>query len=344
MRISEDLLRKLASLAETDRTVFSAYIETAGNWDKVDVLIEKEIKRITPLLNKNESEYFDVSLSLMKDYINSKSSKGYNGPGLAFFADIGADFTQGVELSVAPQKSFFALDNEAIIAPLAFELDEYEPVGVIMADASGARILVVAGKIIDDAQSMRAKIHHLCKVGGWSQMRYQRRRGKQVKHFSKEIASAVDKIFTDEKIKRILLAGRDQILKSIENELSQKWQNSVIGRIAWDLDAGDDEFLRKVSPIFEKAEREQEKNVVGEFNAEIRKNGLAVAGMENTETALEYGQVDTLLLEIGLAKEIVEELTSLSETNSSHVEFVQRNNEILSKFDGIGAILRYKIN
>jgi len=342
VHISEDLLRELASLAETDHTVLSAYIETDGNWDKVDALIEKENKRLMPLLNKNESEYFDVSLSLLRDYINGKSAKGYNGPGLAFFADIGADFTKGVELSVPPRKSFFALDDEAIIAPLALELDEYEPVGVIMADASGARILTVAGKVIDDAETIRAKIHHLCKVGGWSQMRYQRRRDKQVKHFSKEIAFAVDKIFTDDKIKRILLAGRDRILQSIENELSTKWRDAIIGRIAWDLDAADDEFIRKVAPIFESFEREQEKNIIEKFAAELRKNGLAIAGMENTKTALEYGQVDTLLIQNNIEQKLTEELTSLAEATSSHVEFVLSDSEILSRYEGIGAILRYK--
>ena len=46
------------------------------------------------------------------------------------------------------------------------------------------------------------------KAGGWSQMRYQRRRDKQVKEFAKDVANAAEKIFSAENIKRIFLGSK----------------------------------------------------------------------------------------------------------------------------------------
>ncbi len=342
MRVSQELLNRLAKLAQTERTVFSAYIETTGNWDNVQEIIQRETDRIMPLLTPEETEYFDVSISLFEDYIQKKREKNYSGPGLAFFIDIGADYYQGVELTIPPRHSFFAMDNEAIILPLAMELDEYEPVGVIMADASGGRIIILAGEVLENVDDIDAKVHHLSKVGGWSQMRYQRRRDKQVKHFAKEIASQADKIFVKENIRRILLAGRKEILTAIEEELSSQARNNIIDRIRWDLDATDNEFIKKVSPLFRQVERQQEKDILKTFIGELRRHGLAIAGIEDTKRALQFGQVDTLILDSKLKPTISEELTSIAEATSTYVEFVPPDNEILNKFDGVGAILRYK--
>jgi len=342
MHVTEELLRELAGLAQTERNVMSAYIPTRGDWDAVKDFVEKEKKRIMPLLTTAEVEYFDVSLSLMMDYIHKKSGKGYRGPGLAFFADIGADYTKGIELTI-PQRGFIAIDDEAIILPLALELDEYEPVGVIMADAAGARVLIVAGKVIDDADSMRTKIHHLSKVGGWSQMRYQRRREKQVKHFAKDVAQAAAEAFNEAKVKRILLAGRERIILSVEEILPKHLREKIIARVPWDLDAADNQFIRKVAPIFEQAEREQEKRILERFLAELRRHELAVAGIDDTQKALEYGQVDTLLLDKSIDRELAERLASLAEAIDAHVEFIPPGNDLLKSVGGIGAMLRYKI-
>ena len=342
MKITEELLRDLARLAETDRTVLSAYIDLRSGWDRAEDALEKQVKRLRPLLDKNEREHFDVSMSLFEDYINKKKSKGCNKYGLAYFVDIGADYSVGVELNASVKTSIY-IDDEAIIAPLALQLDEYEPVGVIMADGSGARISIVAGQRFDESDSIKTKIHHLSKVGGWSQMRYQRRRDKQIGHFAKEVVSAAERVFQEEGIKRVILAGRDRILQAIEEELPKQWQDAKIDILKWDLDATDDEFLSKARPFIEKAEREQEKELLERFRGELRRGGLAIAGAEETISALMLGQVDVLIVEFSVEKELTEQLASLAEATSAHVEFVPPGNEVLASSDGIGALLRYKI-
>jgi hypothetical protein len=201
MRLTEEVLDELARLAQTDRTVLSAYLALADGWEAATTFVEKESARLRPFLEEGELEYFEGSLAFFTDFVNEKKAQGYAGPGLAFFADLGADFVRGVEL-VMPPPPLLAVDGEAVIAPLALQLDEYQPVGVITVDASGAKIYIAAGLVAETEGSLREKIHHLSKVGGWSQMRYQRRRDKEVKRFAGEVAARAEEVFAEGDVAR----------------------------------------------------------------------------------------------------------------------------------------------
>ncbi len=349
MRLTEDVLHELARLARTDRTVLSAYLALADGWDAATAFVEKESSRLLPFLDAGERDHFEGSLSFLSDYVDENKARGYAGPGLAFFADLGADFARGVEL-VMPPAPLLAVDDEAVIAPLALQLDEYQPVGVITVDAAGAKIYIAAGRVAEEEGSLRENIHHLSKVGGWSQMRYQRRRDKEVKRFSGEVAKRAEQVFAEGDVSRVLLAGRDRMVAAVEEELSPAWRGKVIGTVRWDLDASDDELLAKIRPVLEEAERDEGARLLGRYAGELRRGGLAVAGAAAAERALQMGAVDTLVIGKGFyetaagAPEVVEKLASLAETTGAHVNFVQEEGGALARGGHIGALLRFKID
>jgi peptide chain release factor subunit 1 len=341
MKVSGKLIRELAQLSKTERTVLSSYMDVRKGWREVKHFLERESLRLNKLLNPQEKDYFESSLSLLFDYLNKKEANDFHGPGLAFFADMGTNFTRGVELAEAPEL-LLAVDDEAIIHPLALQLDEYEPIGVIMIDASCARVLIAAGRVIDDMETYRRKIHHLSKVGGWSQMRYQRRRYKEVQRFAREIREKATEIFNEAGVKRILVAGRNRMITALQQEFPKIWHDKIIATIPWDLDAPDDEFLRKIRPILEDAERNQEKNLLEILVGEVRRGGLAVAGIERTLNALKMSQVDILLVSMGIDIKTSELLTNLAASSGAGVEYVAKENKILAQIGGVGALLRYK--
>jgi peptide chain release factor subunit 1 len=349
MKLTQDVLREIAALAETERTVLSAYLTLADGWDAVKGFIDKESARLTPFLEEGERDYVEASLSFLSDYVNEKKAKGYTGPGLAYFADLGADFARGVEL-VAPPRPLIAVDDEAVIAPLALQLDEYEPVGIITVDASGAKIYVAAGQVAEEEASLRENIHHLSKVGGWSQMRYQRRRDKEVKRFAGEVAARAEEVFAAEEVRRVLLAGRDRMVGAVEEELPAAWRERIVGSVRWDLDGSDDELLAKIKPVLEKAEREEEEKLLDRYGAELRRGGLAVAGAAEVERALQMGAVDTVLVGKGFygaatgAPEVVEKLASLAEATAADVNFAAEEGGALARGGHVGALLRFRIS
>jgi peptide chain release factor subunit 1 len=342
MRASEDVLRELAGFAETGRSILSSYLDIRGGWAATKAFVERESQRLRPLLGKDEKDYFETSVSFMWDSLNEKKAGDFSDPGIAFFADLGRDYTRGVDLYASPEP-LLAIDQEAVIYPLALQLDEYEPVGVIMVDASCMRILIAAGEVIESEDSLCERIHHLSKVGGWSQMRYQRRRAKEVKHFSKEVLEEAKDVFDPAGVRRIVVAGRDRMITALEQELPQEWRERIIATIRWDLDSPDKDFLEKVRPYLEKKEREQEADLLSLLIGELRRGGLAAAGPEPTARALEIGQVDTLLVSTGLATDTAESLIHRAEPTGTHVEFVPQGNEVLEQLGGVGALLRYRI-
>jgi peptide chain release factor subunit 1 len=186
------------------------------------------------------------------------------------------------------------------------------------------------------------KIHHLSKVGGWSQMRYQRRRLKQVKDFARDVVEKATGIFSEAGVRRILIAGRDRMITALENELGQHWKDKLVTTIRWDLNAADTDFLEKVRPIMEAVERGEEKELLQKLLAEVRRGGLGVVGASETRDALKKGQVDTLIITKSYPFSKSEELTSLAKSTGAGVEFVPGENNVLVDMGGVGALLRYK--
>lgn len=340
--ITEGLLKELSVLSANERTVLSVYLNLAQGWDRVVRFVSQESRRIVPLLSSAEREYLETSISFLEDMIKEKKEAGFKGPGLAFFADLGADYLKTVELKMPPEP-LVAVDREAVIHPLALQYDEYERIGVIMIDAQCVRIMLVAGLIIDDMDRFCKKIHHLSKVGGWSQMRYQRRRLKQVQHFARDIVERAEVIFGENGVKRILIAGRDRMITALESELSQKLRSKVIAKVRWDLDAPDSDFLRKIRPVMEEAERKEEKELLAELIGELRRGGLGIAGVEETRSALLRGQVDTIMISRSIESSVIEELTSLAKKTGAGVEFVPGDDKTLASIGGVGALLRYRV-
>jgi peptide chain release factor subunit 1 len=342
MKLTETLITELAKLIETERTVLSVYLDLRNGSDAVKHFIDKESARLLPLLNKEEKDYFVTSISFLFDTLKKRKDEIFSYPGLAFFADLGANFIREVELTEPPEP-LVAIDEEPIIHPLALQLEKFEPVGVIMIDAACARISIVAGEVVENIDGICENIHHLTKAGGWSQMRYQRRRDKQIHHFVKEIMTEAIVTFKVSNIKRIIIAGRDRMITALEQEFPKDWDNKVIAKIPWDLDAPDKEFISKIRPILEETERNHEKNLLEKLVAELKRGGLAINGLERTKTALERGQVDAMLISQALDFQTAEKLTNLAETTGAYVEFIPKDNETLKKLGNVGAILRYKL-
>ncbi|UCC12440.1 MAG: hypothetical protein JSW02_02585, partial [candidate division WOR-3 bacterium] len=128
---------------------------------------------------------------------------------------------------------------------------------------------------------------------------------------------------------------------ALEAELPKVWQDRIIATLRWDLADQDKAFLEKVRPLLEQAERDQEKTLLEQLVGELRRDNLAVAGIDNTLKALERAQVDTLFVSRGLDKAACEKLVSLAGSTGAYVEFIPEN-EIMDTLGGVGALLRFR--
>ena len=342
MELNENVLRQLAELEQDERSILSVYLDLSQRWEAAESRLDASVDRLRRALAGAEREALDVALDLAREELDRRKAQGLSAPGLALF--VSPD--DGVQHSVmmpSPPRTLVTFDHEATVYPLAFQLDEYEPVGVILADASGARILVVAGRLQEELDSTSATIRHLTKVGGWSQMRYQRRRGEQVKRAADEVVEAAREAFADSGVERVVLAGRQQMLTAIRDAMPQRLERQVVGTLAWDMDAADDELLASIRPMLEEAEREQEAELLDQFTAELKRGGLAAAGLQETRRALEWGAVEVLLLAPACVGAEREELTAMAATTAADVEILPDAGPPLEAAGGVGALLRFPV-
>jgi stalled ribosome rescue protein Dom34 len=74
----------------------------------------------------------------------------------------------------------------------------------------------------------------------------------------------------------------------------------------------------------------------------VRAGGLGVAGLDETRTALEHGQVDELVLDPAQLDAAARgELVRMAQVTSATVEVVQ-GHDGLQRLGGVGALLRYR--
>jgi peptide chain release factor subunit 1 len=336
------LLRAAAELSSPDRSVLTAYVDLSDGWDRAESVLDSRAAQVGRTLSKDEREALEVSVELVRERLAGYRAEGWRRPGLVVFVSLSHGSLVSLGLPRAP-RPLVAVDDEAMVWQLALMLDGYEPVGVIVVDGSQARVLVAAGEISEEHPASRPQVRHLTKVGGWSQMRYQRRRDQDIRRAADELVVKAVEAFEEAGVGRVVPAGRDELMTAVEQRLPQRWSERVVGRIDWDLDAERRELLGEAHRAAERAERDQEQAALAGLVGELRRGGLAVSGVEDTRRALAWGAVKTLFLGPSCAVDVREELTSDAVTTSAQVEAIVEDGTPLDEAEGVAALLRFPV-
>ena len=336
------VLRAAAELSSPDRSVLTAYLDLSGGWERAESVLDSRAAHLGRTLSRDEREALDVTVELVRERLAGYRVEGWRRPGLVVFASLSDGSLISLGLPDAPRQ-MVAVDDEAMVWQLALMLDEYEPVGVIVVDGSRARVLVAAGEISEEHATSRPQVRHLAKVGGWSQMRYQRRRDQDIRRAAHELVEKAVEAFEEAGVGRVVLAGRDELMTAVDSRLPHHWRERVVGRIDWDLDAEERQLLGEAQRAAERAEREEETAALAELVGELRRGGLAVAGIRDTRRALAWGAVETLFLGPSCAAESREELASAAVTTSAEVEAIVEHGTPLDETEGVAALLRFPV-
>jgi peptide chain release factor subunit 1 len=335
-------LRAAAELEGEGRSVLTVYLDLS-DWDEATTFPGKQARRIASALSESEREALEVSLELVQERLGTYRAEGGSARGIALFVSLEDGKLVSLELPQAPRPEL-VVDEEAMVWQLALLLDEYEPVGVIVVDGSEARVLVMAGRIVDEHRSMSPDVRHLAKVGGWSQMRYQRRRRGDIRRAAGELAEKAVAAFEREGVQRVVLAGREEMMVAVVDRLPKRWRDRVVDRVDWDLRGDPAVLAEKAQNASQAAERRQERQALDRLRAELRRGGLAASGVESTANALNWGAVDVLLVGPTCTPDAREELVSAAVTTSAAVEVVPGEGTILDGLDGVAALLRFPVD
>ena len=312
-------LKELAKVSGPDRAFLSLYLSRPKSLDR----LEKRIKNARSLLgdNKDELEYFDENIKLVREYLKDNP---FESGGLCIFACWVLDFFKAWPLAVdgARGKAAHAgpsltkvitsaepdagtpdsgadlliVDSSPYIRPLAELQDEYEDFAVVVADNKCARIFMVTSSTREDEEKICGDIKNHVKKGGWSQQRYERRRDKQLHLYAKDIAEKLAQLERSENFRRVLLVGSRETIGEIRKALPDQVARKLVGEKAVDLGKRTRYVNQKIFELFFEEERRSEQQLWEQIKSEYLRKGLAAVGAQDVLEAAKRGQVGKVVV------------------------------------------------
>ena len=180
-------------------------------------------------------------------------------------------------------------------------------------------------------------------MGGWSQANYQRHIAKHHADFAQEAAAAIQRLIDGHQAERLILAGDEVALTPLLAALTDRTKKLIGDVLRVDIRAPRNEVAAEIAPVLRRMEADASTAIADQVVAAVRSDGLGVAGLEATRDALGNGRVDLLLLDASaeLDDDHRNDLIRLAATTGADVEVVEAHPG-LSRFGGVGALLRYR--
>ena len=312
---------------------------------------------------------FDKTMKNIEKYLHM-NDKEHGQKGLVIFASNDHDFFISYKLGI-PVEDLLVVDTSPYIRPLARLREDSETFGLVILDNHRAKIYLVSSGRIEEKDKLARDIMKKHKKGGMSQGRFQRLRVGAIEHFLKEVAEEMVKLFSKEKVVKIVIAGTGHAKIKLKDFLPNDLKNEILDLMVVDFDESDGYLISKAEKIVIKDEKETiSKNVI-RLKEEILKHGLAVYGLKDTIEAVKNGHLELLLVSKGYKQEgwicekcqlvdsdikdkcpncngkvsevdVIEEIIEFAERTSTKIEFVD-DNQILQELGGVGGLLRFKI-
>ncbi|MCK4614655.1 MAG: hypothetical protein KAU14_07620 [Thermoplasmata archaeon] len=367
MTLSVDI-RKLSEIHDTKPTFISLYLSLGEEYDEYIDFRERAIRSALsskPGLRRIFEENMQEARTYLSQNVNALHRKGSSG--LALFVSRPLGFFEAHPLPLKVENTL-VLDASPYIRPLARFLEEYEDFGIILIDHNHARIYLVKAGEIAETERLHEKIFHHHKKGGWSQMRFQRRRQGELVQFYKSAAEEAVGVFEGERIRRLIVVGQSDAKKNFIPYLPKHYQDKIIAILNIETETPDKEVVRDAFPIFFEKEREEEIEMVEEFMGAVMKGENAAYGLGDVLEKTRNGRAETIIINMNFKApgykcemcnvvelhpgncpycgatlnqvDAVEELVELAAQTDARVEFVAEN-ESLKSLGGVGVFLRW---
>ena len=318
--------------------------------DHYQPFVRKELaaRQRTYPLRSPERKSFDRDAEKIQHYLETEVRPSSNG--IAIFACAGEDdFFEALQLEAAFEENRLSIADRPQLFPLARLIDENPRYALVLADTHSARIYVFArGQRIDE-KSLESPSLPRTHGSGPSQMRYQHHVDKLQKDHARELVERLDRIVEADRVEHIVLAGDEATIPLIRHELSRRLAEKVMDTLHFDKKKPEAEILAAAAELLRERDAKTDAERVERLLGEYRAGGLAAVGLEETRRALELGQADELLISAALdregsaAEKTAGDLVALAHRTGTSVTFIE-DPKRLEPFEGVGAILRYRLD
>jgi peptide chain release factor subunit 1 len=296
----EQVIDRLAAFEPVGLPVVSLYLNAQANENgrqDFERFLRKEFseRARTYKAHTPERESFDRDVERIEAYLRDELRTETNG--VAIFACAGADeFFEPIQTVAPIENHRLYVYNQPHLYPLARLMDQYPRYAVLVADTNRARLFVFGrGKALSSDEIKNVKTRG-AKVGGWSQMRYQRHLEQYHLQHAKEVAEQLGRVVREDGIEHIILAGDAVIIPQLKEQFPKAVADRVVDVLSLDINAPEHEVLAESMETMQEHDAQTDVEKVKQLFDDYRAGGLAVVGSTDTLEALAMGQVEELLI------------------------------------------------
>jgi len=286
----------LANVSETGSPFFSFYLELGtGKEEGLDV-VHKRANVLRKILKGSHLSDFEESLERVERWLDTELLPDAKGVAIFVRGSEGGQFMLPMQFA-APLPSLVVVYPTPNIYHLVELKDQYHRYVVLLTLPDRSTIFEVnLGLATTKAWLEYPELQQ--RVGSeWSRSHYQIHRSQRGERYLQEKIAILEKLMQAGGQSHLILAGEPKMTAKVLQALSPELQEKVIDRIsANQRDQHSDVVLATLSSFIDHEERES-LAVADALMEGVRQQNLAVAGSAATLAALQWGDVDTLVME-----------------------------------------------
>ncbi len=358
-------LQDVKTLLGTDET-FSLYlnVDNAVRENQADnpawrIALKNALKHLEENVSDDRREVWTAIHERVEAYFEDYQPQS---KGLVLF--VTSDNEQVYELPVNVENR--AEFGAPLVAPLIWQMDEYEPYLVVMVDQEEAHFYRSYLGQTDFEEGMEIDLDtydfgqktlmpsssavaggHLLTQGS-NRDDFEDMIDEHRARFYRDVVEATQRLAENEDIQRIILAGSEKSAHAVHNEMDEQLRQQVVTVKGMAMRSSPSEIFTQIQQDALNYERDQEMDLVNEVIDFAKSGGRGALGREAVDTALTMQQVDLLLLswppqdgDVDAANELLRRVLELN----SQVELVHSAAamKLNREGDGIAARLYYAV-
>lgn len=371
-----NFLSKLLDFEPDGSPFLSIYLNTEPNENgkkDYDIFLKKQISEHGAVIDptSEEKKHYDAAAERINSFMDGIDPSIRS---VAIFVSTSPnEFFQTFQFQVPVEENNFFSYDKPHIYPLVRLMEQHPRFAVAAADTNSAFIYTVRRGRILGKEAIENEVTNRSEVGGWSQMRYQRRIDNFHQQHAKEVVEELEKLVREDRIKTVVLVGDSAvIIPMLMDEMSKELKERIAGTLSLNVNTPEHELLDAAENAVREYDEATDKEKIDFLIEQNYDDGLGVVGVDKTLAALLNGEVQELYItsnpdditynrdavrgvlanyapgedgELPDAAEramLVDELIKQASQSADKVRFIE-DPHLLKTVGGVGALLRYRV-
>jgi peptide chain release factor subunit 1 len=312
LSIFKKKLKKLAEYKGSGTQLISLYLPEKVDRSSVMNQLTEEISQSSNIKSPQTRKAVQGALKRIINFLKQIDFKLPQNGLVVFCGNVSstAGKTDIKLLTLRPVKDLktklYWCDSEFHLAPLKEMIVPTEVYALVTLDKREATLALLKGKRYEVLGVFHSQVAGKIRAGGQSAQRFARLREEAEHDFYKRISEKMNSAFVPlgEKLKGVIIGGPGATKNYFLNAglLDHRLKDNIIATIdtSYTDESGIRELVQKSEEALKDTELMKERKVLGDFMAEIGKDGLAAYGPKEVEEALDLGKVKSLIISEGI--------------------------------------------